>query len=173
MNVYEKIGYNYIRFFVNPQRKRKAVNFKDSLSKAVSILIIPWADLAGENKKSLKEQFSSLFPKKRIEIFTPDNDLIIPGEEGTYHYTSNIKNILQSQSIKNLTVSKFDVLIDLDPLFNLPAIYLTRRLNPDVCICFDKPFTKPFYNLNFNGVEGSSHEDKIKELCKFLNGFMD
>ncbi|MCD6116136.1 hypothetical protein J7K93_03900 [bacterium] len=173
MNIIEKIGYSYVRFFVNPQRKRKAVNFKDSLSKAASILVIPRADQTREDKESLKKQFSDLFPEKRIDIFTPDEDLLISGKQRTYQYTSNIKDILQSQTIKNTAGSGFDVLIDLDMDFNLPAIYLTRKLNPEVCICLDKPYTKPFYNLNFNGVKKSSYENIISELCKFLKGFMN
>lgn len=171
MKIMEKIGYYYIRYFLNPLNAEKTVNFTQSFNNAKTVFVIPPADYDKNKEKLALEEIENIFPDREISFFKPDNSILLCQNSNRCIYTSRFMQILKSPGIKNLSGLKTDILIDLEQNFNLLTIFIAKSLSAPVKISFDKPFSKPFFNLRFKPAQSESFENSLKEMCHFLQGF--
>jgi hypothetical protein len=178
MTLQETVFQGLIRFFFHPFPRNRSIDFKTQLKKTNRVLI---SCPPGKEHVSFSKAITdivSLFPKEGLVVLTPDREGIKthPSPNNAIHsmYISekNPWNIIRSPALKQLAQHRFDVLLDMDPEFSLLNIYLCRLLRPPVRICFPKPYSEHYYNLQYNGKPNTPYPQKIEGLFQFLQSLL-
>jgi len=180
-----KIG-NYLinRHILNPLLGMYPIDFKTHLRESTRILICsPSLEIVKYQNISLSE-FGNIFPRKGLTVFYPDSDGLINNDRKLEEVLDqqipirnksilNFWNTLRSPTLKELKILKIDILLDLDPEFNLLNIYLSQILHPPLRISFVKNKSNFFYNLQYKGKPDASYAESIQGLLEFLKSFRD
>jgi hypothetical protein len=172
-----------IRLFIRPFSNNDTVDFKETLRNAKHVLIV-WP--CGEELRSNQvviESFSRLFPHASCITVHRDcgtnnrttedvGKFIKPSMISFANKNVHLWSIIRSEHFKELRERHFDVLIDVDPVFNLLSAYLCRVLNPRIRIGFSKPYSLKFYNLLYNGMLSSEYSKRLHGLHRFIKSFL-
>jgi hypothetical protein len=174
MTLHDTIALSFIRCLIHPFVESKPVEYKSGLKKAQRILISCPAGEKGDLYGKSIEDFVALFKGKKVSVILPNRKVgMISAEKGPLDRSPGaikfrLFRILKSRFILGLQTKKPDVLIDLDPNFNLLNIYLCRFLQTSLRIAFRKPQSHPFYNLQFDSDSDLSYPERREKLYQFL-----
>jgi len=177
----EIISQGIIRVFhANPDKG--PVAFSQHLGKAKKVLLLcPNADLLSNHSKHICD-FINLFPKRGLILLLPGVESYDPENYRLQLLINhpilfselprqNLWTIIRSSKVKELSQRQFDLLIDLDPEFSLLNAYLCRALRIPLRIGYSKPYSKAFYNFEFEGKENTPYTKKLESLITFLKPF--
>ena len=189
MKLRDIVEQGIIRFFVYPFHRNEPVDFKTCLKKATHVLISCPAGKGAPSYSTTIKKLTKLFSKKKLILLYPDVEKYSPEKFKIQHVLKypvcfndtsspaiffpdiskqNLWNLLRSNSMKQFKKQRFDVLLDLDPKFSLINIYLCRLLHPSIRVSFSKPYSKYFYNIQYNGNPDTQYPDRLQGLYRFL-----
>lgn len=178
MTLQETIFQGLIRFFLHPFSRNRPIDFKTHLKRTNRILIsCPTGKKYVSCSKAIAD-ITSLFPKEGLVVLYSDQKGIKtrPSPNNTINSLNisekNPWNIIRSPALKQLAQNRFDVLLDMNPEFSLLNIYLCRLLRPPVRICFPKPYSEHYYNLQYNGKPNTPYPQKLEGLFQFLKSLL-
>ena len=183
MALRETIEQGIIRFFFHPFSKDKPIDFKTSLKEASQILIACSPGPQMDEYNVIIDEFIQLFPDKNVTLLLLHSKTKSTENSGRQKLLGNVIHVTdiqkmrlwhfrRSQSLKQLKGKRFEVLIDLDPEFNLLNIYLCRVVQPTIRIAFTKPYSDRFYNVQYNGKPDTPFDKNIEGLLNFLRSLI-
>lgn len=178
MTLQETIFQGPIRFFMHPFSRNRPIDFKTHLKKTNRVLISCPPGKEHVSCSKAIAHITSLFPGEGLVVLYPDHEEIKthPSPNNAIHFMNisekYLWNIIRSRALKQLAQHRFDVLLDMDPEFSLLNIYLCRLLRPPVRICFPKPYSEHYYNLQYNGKPNTPYPQKLEGLFQFLQSLL-
>ena len=178
MRLQETIDQGLIRFFIHPFFRNKPIDFRTFLKRATRVLISCPAEEEMDSGGAMIGKYTKLFPRKDVRFLCPD---VNNSGSKMSHLKTVMRNSIalpdipkmslwsfrRSKSLEQLHEQRFDVLIDLDPDFNLLNVYLCRFIRPSVRVGFSKPFGHRYYNIQYNGSD-TSYAVNLEGLFNFL-----
>ena len=182
MRFQETIDQGLIRFFIHPFFQNKPIDFRTFLRSATRVLISCPAGGEMGSCGGVVGKYTTLFPRKDVRFLCPDvnhpsskksdrNTGIMNSVSLPDIHKMSLWNFRRSKSLEQLHEQRFDVLIDLDPDFNLLNVYLCRFIQPPVRVGFSKPFGHHYYNIQYNGSD-ESYAANLEGLFNFLHALV-
>ena len=89
-------------------------------------------------------------------------------EVGVGPQDQHLWGLWRSPQIQMLKQYRINLLIDLDIHFNPLYAFLCRRLDPAFRLCFAKPGSEDFYNLEYTGRPQAVYAERLQGLLQFL-----
>jgi len=178
MRLQETIDQGLIRFFIHPFFQNKPIDFRTFLKSATRVLISCPAGEEMDSGGAMFGEYTKLFPRKDVRFLCPDVNHSSSKKSDLNTWIMNsvalpdipkmsLWSFRRSKSLAQFHEQRFDVLIDLDPDFNLLNVYLCRFIQPPVRVGFSKPFGHRYYNIQYNGSD-TSYAANLEGLFNFL-----
>jgi hypothetical protein len=177
MNLKNSIEERMVRYFVNPLIKLKPVDFKKTLKKASRILIILPSSTGYHVYPKTIKQVETVFQGSHLTLIHSGQPLHSEKQNLSHPVIylhvkkQSLWQLKNSPVLSAVSREQFDVLLDMDPEFNLAGIYLAKRRPFLLCIGLSKPLVGRYYNLLYNGSPEATYEEKLSGLFRFLKSF--
>jgi hypothetical protein len=178
MSLRNSIEEKIVRFAVNPLFKAKPLDFKKTLKNASRILILLPSSAAHRMVPKAFKQIEIVFQDKRL-TFVHSGQPSQAEKQNLKHPViylhlkrQSVWQLRKSRVLSDVVREHFDILLDLDPEFNLTGIFLAKRRPFSLCIGLSKPCIDRYYNVQYNGSLDAAYDEKWSGLFRFLKSFM-
>jgi hypothetical protein len=178
MSLRNSIEEKIVRFTVNPLLKAKPIDFKKTLKNASRILILLPSSADHRMAPKTVKQIESLFQGCHL-TFVHSGQPFQAEKQNLNHPViylhlkrQSVWQLRKSHVLSDVGREQFDLMLDLDPEFNLTGIFLAKRRPFPLSIGLSKPFIGRYYNVQYNGSLSAAYDEKWSGLFRFLKSFM-
>jgi hypothetical protein len=178
MSLKNSIEEKIVRFLVNPFFKPTPLDFKKTLKNASRILILLPTSEANRIYPKTVKQIETVFQGRHLTLVhschPPQMEKQNLNHPVIYLHLKrqSVWQLKKSRVLSDVVREQFDVLLDLDPEFNLTGIFLAKRRPFSVCIGLSKSYISRYYNIQYNGSLDAAYDEKLSGLFRFLKSFM-
>ena len=161
----------------NPFQKKNSLSFQKIISQARRILIITPFGNTPVFDKTLINAIIKLFPDQ-ICTFLSTHELDMSSIDTTYKWmvvdpgNLSLWRFARSPIKEQLGQTRIDLLIDLDPQFNLISAYLCKTLVTNLRVSLEKEGSEQLSNFQFNTSAHTPYNDQIKTVISVLKTFL-
>jgi len=161
----------------NPFQKKSMLSFQKIVCQARRILIITPFDYTPVFDQTLINAMMKLFPD-HICTFLSTHELDMASVDTRYKWMVieneylSLWRFSRSSIKEQLAQTHIDLLIDLDPEFNLISAYLFRTLKTGLRISFEKEGSEHLSNFQFNTSGNTPYTDHVKKVISVLKTFL-
>ena len=179
MTIQETISQTMIHLFLHPFHRHKPTDFQSAFKSVKRALIVCPAIKGVPASSELFVRFADLFTKAETQLIFPQyiqGDLL----DGLLDQAlfldipkCTLWNCLRSQALKTLLDKNWDAILDLDVQYSTLTSYLCRRIQPGICIGFQKPYSHRQFNLEYKSKFTALYAKRLDGLFAFLEQFVE
>ena len=178
MKITHEIQKFYLLYCSNPFHKKSSLSFQKNISQARRILIITPFGNTQKFDQTLINPIIKLFPD-RICTFLSIHELDIESIDTAYKWmiidreNHSLLRFSRSAIYEQLNQSRTDLLIDLDPEFNMISAYLCKKLKTNLRISLEKEGSERLSNFQFNISRNTPYQDQVNHVISVLKTFLN
>ena len=179
MTIQETISQTMIHFFIHPFHRHKPTDFQSAFENVKRALIVCPAVKGVPASSELFLRFADLFAKAETQLVFPEDTKgdLLDGLLDRVLFLDISKptlwNCLRSQTLKTLLDKNWDAILDLDVQYSTLTAYLCRRIQPGICIGFQKPYSHRLFNLEYKNKSTDQYAKRLDGLFAFLKQLVE
>ena len=175
----EKIGKKQLFWSTKGETNTEIIDYGNFFNQVRTALILMPEQLDNFSVAINRHQdLAKLMPETRFSVFIREqNASLIPNDlqNNTIRLTENDLTpigVPTRRFLGKIAENHYDVIIDLNPDFDLVSTYVCKKAKAKLSICLCHPQREPFYNLQFCAPESDTIDQKIDMMVKYISQFL-